>query len=75
MLTGAGGPDQRAEGLVPCQPRPFRVTTQSDAQAAADMPDLVKRDFRADRPGVRFVGGITYLHTWQGFLYLATMID
>ena len=39
------------------------------------MPDLVKRDFRADRPGVRFIGGITYLHTWQGFLYLATMID
>jgi putative transposase len=65
----------RQEGLVPCQPRPFRVTTQSDAQAAADMPDLVKRDFSADRPGRKFVGDITYLHTWQGFLYLATVID
>ena len=39
------------------------------------MPDLVKRDFTADRPGVKFVGDITYIHTWQGFIYLATVID
>ena len=63
------------EGLVACQPRPFRVTTDPDAQAAAAMPDLVKRNFTADRPGTKFVGDITYLHTWQGFLYLATIID
>ena len=36
---------------------------------------LVKRDFIADRPGVKFVGDITYIHTWQGFIYLATVID
>ncbi len=62
-------------GLVACQPRPFRVTTQSDAQAAAAMPDLVTRDFAADCPGIKFVGDITYIHTWQGFIYLATVID
>jgi len=28
--------------------------------AAANMPDLVKRDFTAGRPGVEFVGDITY---------------
>jgi transposase InsO family protein len=39
------------------------------------MPDLVKRDFTAERPGVKFVGDITYIHTWQGFIYLATVID
>lgn len=39
------------------------------------MPDLVERDFTADRPGVKFVGDITYIHTWQGFVYLATVID
>ena len=50
----------RAEGLVACQPRPFRITTEADAEAAANMPDLVKRDFTADRPGVKFVGDITY---------------
>ena len=50
----------RSEGLIACQPRPFRVTTEADAQAAADMLDLVERDFTADRPGVKFVGDITY---------------
>ncbi|HEY8701819.1 MAG TPA: IS3 family transposase [Arthrobacter sp.] len=65
----------RYQGLVACQPRPFRVTTEADAEAAAGMPDLLKRDFTADQPGVKFVGDITYIHTWQGFVYLATVID
>ena len=65
----------RREGLVACQPRPFRVTTQADVLAAANMPDLAKRDFTADRPGVKFVGDITYVHTWQGFVHPATVID
>jgi putative transposase len=65
----------RSEGLIACQPRPFRVTTVADAEAAAGIPDLVNRDFTADRPGVKFVGDITYIHTWQGFIYLATVID
>lgn len=65
----------RAKGLVPCQPRPFRVTTEADAQAAAKIPDLVKRDFTGQRPGTKFVGDITYIHTWEGFDYLATVID
>ena len=65
----------RDQGLVACQPRPFRVTTDADAEAAAGMPDLVERDFTADRPGVKFVGDVTYVHTWQGFVYLATVID
>ena len=65
----------RQEGLVACQPRPFRVTTEADVMAAANMPDLLTRDFTAERPGVKFVGDITYIHTWQGFIYLATVID
>ena len=40
----------RDQALVACQPRPFRVTTDADAEAAAGMPDLVERDFTADRP-------------------------
>jgi putative transposase len=65
----------RAERLVACQPRPFRITTEADAAATASMPDLVKRNFTADRPGVKFVGDITYLRTWEGWIYLATVID
>jgi putative transposase len=56
-------------------PRPFRTTTVADAKAAEAMPDLVKRDFTAAHPGIKFVGDITYVHTWQGFICLATVID
>lgn len=63
----------REHDLVPCQPRPFRTTTESGDDDG--VPDLVKRDFTADRPGIKFVGDITYIHTWQGFMYLATVID
>lgn len=61
-------------GLVPVQPRPFRKTTEPDPDAAETV-DLVKRDFSADRPGSKVVGDITYIRTWQGWLYLATLID
>jgi putative transposase len=60
--------------LIPLQPRPFRTTTQADPDAAATV-DLVKRDFCADAPGTKVVGDITYIRTWQGWLYLATLID
>jgi putative transposase len=36
----------RQEGLVACQPRPFRITTDGDD--AANLPDLVRRDFTAE---------------------------
>jgi transposase InsO family protein len=64
----------RERGLVPCQPRPFRPTTTL-AGDAGSIPDLVARDFTADVPGTKLVGDITYLPTWQGWLYLATVID
>jgi transposase InsO family protein len=63
----------RGLGLRPCQPRPWRLTTVADPAAAT--PDLVGRDFTADRPGARMVGDITYIKTWAGWLYLATVID
>jgi transposase InsO family protein len=63
----------RELGLVPCQPRPWRCSlTDQDALAAA-IPDLVRRDFTAVRPGQKMVGDITYIPTWQGWLYLATV--
>ncbi len=59
--------------LVACQPRPFRVTTIAGADGAT--PDLLERDFSTTAPGRKLVGDITYLHTWAGFAYLATVID
>lgn len=41
----------------------------------ARIPDLVRRDFTADCPEVKCLGDIAYIHTWQGFVYLATGID
>lgn len=64
----------RALGLVACQPRPWRVCL-TQAGGCGPIPDLVARDFTADAPGVKAVGDITYIPTWQGWLYLATVID
>ncbi len=61
-------------GLVPVQPRPWRRTTIADPGAAAT-PDLVGRDFTAERVGQVMVGDITYIRTWEGWLFLATVID
>jgi putative transposase len=63
----------RELGLVTCQPRPSVTTTIRGADAGT--PDLVRRDFTATAPGTKLVGDITYLHTWEGWVYLATVID
>ena len=64
----------RALGLVACQPRPWRPRTTRQG-AAGPIPDLVNRDFGARVPGQKMVGDITYIPTWQGWEYLATVID
>jgi putative transposase len=66
----------RELGLVACQPRPYRITTVRGADASVGQPaDLVNRDFTAQTPGTKLVGDITYIRTWEGWLYLATVID
>jgi transposase InsO family protein len=57
-------------------PRRFKRTTIADPAAAA-RADLVRRDFAVDAAAVntRWCGDITYLPTWEGWLYLATVID
>jgi putative transposase len=64
----------RELGLVPCQPRPRRHSLTAQGQAGP-IPDLVSRNFSAAKPGEKMVGDITYIPTWQGWLYLATVID
>ena len=64
----------RELGLVACQPRPWRPSTTQQGQAGP-IPDLVHRDFSAGTPGAKMVGDITYIPTWEGWLYLATAID
>ena len=64
----------RTAGLVACQPRPWRHSLTQGGHSGP-IPDLVGRDFTASAPGVKLVGDITYIPTWQGWLYLATVID
>jgi putative transposase len=62
-------------GLEACQPRPGPYgLTEQDGQEH-HIPDLVHRDFTAAAPGLKMVGDITYIPTWEGWVYLATVID
>jgi putative transposase len=65
----------RELGLQPCQPRPCRFGLTANDGQTHDIPDLVQRDFTADAPGLKMVGDITYIPTWEGWVYLATVID
>lgn len=65
----------RTEGLVACQPRAYRATTVRDRDGHPQVTDHVGRDFTAPAPGFKLVGDITYVRTWEGWLYLATVID
>lgn len=64
----------RQQGLRACQPRAYRTTTRPDPAAGA-RADRLGRDFTATAPGTKLVGDITYIRTWEGWLYLATVID
>ena len=64
----------REAGLVPCQPR-IRRHHLTQAGQVGNLIDLLERDFTAAVPGAKLVGDITYIDTWEGWLYLATVID
>ena len=49
-------------------------TTVADAKAACPL-DRVNRQFRAERPNQLWVSDFTYVSTWQGFVYVAFVID
>lgn len=62
-------------GLAGLRLRRRHRTTVPDP-AAAKVPDLIGRDFTADRTNTKYVGDITYLPLTGGkFHYLATVID
>ena len=65
----------RAAGLEGRAKKRWRTTTVPDPEAEA-AKDLIQRHFgpctELDR---RYVGDITYIATWEGWAYLATVID
>jgi putative transposase len=65
----------RARGLVGrCGRRPAPKTTRR-ATTEPTVPDLVKRRFTAERPNAIWTADITYVPTWEGWLYLAVLLD
>lgn len=52
--------------------KPF--TTVADTTAPRP-PDLVDRRFAAERPNQLWVADITYVSTWEGWLYVAFVLD
>jgi transposase InsO family protein len=63
----------RTAGLVGRPPRRFRRTTVADRKV--QLEDLVQRQFTAAAPDQKWFGDITYIRTWEGWLYLAVILD
>lgn len=63
----------RAAPVVGRAPRRFRVTTTPDPTVPTE--DLVQRQFTAPAPDRVWFADITYIRTWEGWLYLAIVLD
>jgi len=63
----------RSAGLAGRCPRRFRRTTISDP--TTQIQDLVQRQFRPSAPNQLWCADISYIRTWEGWLYLAVILD
>ena len=61
-------------GLMGRQPRRYRATTDS-RHLLPVAGNLIKRRFEATAPNQLWVTDITYVDTWEGWLYLAVILD
>ena len=64
----------RRQGLIARKIKRRRGLTKQD-KTAPKFPDLIKRNFTASAPNLRWCGDITEIPTGEGKLYLATVID
>jgi transposase InsO family protein len=64
----------RKEGLSARFVRRWRATTDSQ-HGLPVAPNVVARRFNADAPNRVWVTDMTYVRTWEGWLYLAAIID
>ena len=63
----------RIHNIVGHTPKKRRVTTIGDGEHR--IPDLVKRDFFPAAVDVTWCGDISYISTWEGYLYLGFVED
>ncbi len=64
----------RENGIVVERTRKFKATTDSD-HTFNIAPNLLDRDFMAERPNQKWAGDISYIWTREGWLYLAVILD
>ena len=64
----------RGAGIVAVQKRKFRVTTNSKHDYPV-WPNVLDRNFMVERPNAVWVSDITYIWTFEGWLYLAAVLD
>ena len=64
----------RESGLVGVSRRRGTRTTRVDRNHRA-AADRVEREFRAEAPDKLWVADVTYVPTWNGFVYLAIVLD
>jgi putative transposase len=64
----------RRQGLAGRKPKRCRGLTRQD-KSAPKFPDLVRRDFSASAPNVKWCGDITEIPTADGKLYFASVLD
>ncbi len=67
----------RKSGLFGCggRRRKVRTTLRSQLERTPPAPDLVKRNFTPEAPDRLWVADITYVRTWEGWLYLSFVLD
>lgn len=53
----------------------YRVRQHASGKPAALIPNLVNRKFDVTHPNKIWVTDITYIRTWEGWLYLAIVMD
>jgi putative transposase len=64
----------RVAGLRGRHPRAWKRTTIAGNRPVS-APDLIGRQFTAEAPDQKWCGDVTYVKTWDGWAYLATVID
>jgi len=64
----------RENGIAVKRNRKFKATTDSNHKFNI-APNLLSRDFAADRPNQKWAGDISYVWTREGWLYLAVILD
>ena len=67
----------RKAGLFGCggKRRKVRTTLRSQTERIPPAPDLVKRNFTPEAADRLWVADITYVRTWEGWLYLSFVLD